>query len=1006
MRSFCVLLSVISINLFAQDVLLQQKAARLYQTAVDLMAQNQFGAARENLNQYLTISSASSTRQDAEYYRAICSLNLYHADAEKQIREFIDRYPANPKASLAYAELANFFYNEKNYKKAVSYYAKSDFSALTPLQQNTAHFRWGYSLFSQKILKDALDQFNFVKAQGGQYGPASSYYAGFVEYSQADYANALTDLKRAEQAEAYASIVPYLIANVYYKQNDYDALLAYVKSISSKTDLTNADEIALLSAEASYKKGDFKNALQGYDNYLAGKESTASKSVLLRAGYSAYVLNDDKKALDYLKNSFADVDSVGFYSSYYLGLIYLKNGQKPMAQSAFDIARKYTPDQTLVEESSFQYAKVSYEIGQPDKAIAEFERNLKSFPAGVHVNEIKELLSQAYVNANNYNKAIDYIESLPTRAPAVVRAYQKATMLKGMDLFNQENYDQAILYFEKSLEHPIEKSYVAEAAFWNGEAYSLKRKYDDAAQNYLKIIEEGEENPALLLKARYGLGYAYFNVEKYNNALFSFREFVLKSPHGQPNLADATLRLADCYYVSKSYSEGLTYYRKAMSFNSADNDYAHFQAGNILGVLGKYGEAKNELEQVIKNYSSSRFTDQARFQLAQLEFEQGHYAEAKDGYSALIASSPSSPFTPVSYVRRAASYFNLKEYNKTASDYITVIEHYPNHPAAKDVLLPLQEALNLANRSDEFEKYLAMYKQINPDAKGIESVEFEAAKNLFFNQQYQNAIKNFDAYALAYPQSTHLAEAKYYQAESYYRLKETEKALPLYYALDVDTTFSLSAKVTARIAELEFKQKHFEKAIPYYQLQAREASNKKEQFNAWNGLMESYYALSKYDSVQKYAQLILEKGSVNAGAQNKASLFIGKAAMGKGDYETAKDEFLATINTAQDENGAEAKYHLAEIFYNTKDYKQCYETLLGLNSDFSSYTEWVGKSYLLIAEYFLAINDSYQAKATLQSLVDNFPLDEIKNQATAKLKEIEEKELKQQPVKSDTTDKN
>ncbi len=223
-----VLLLFASFTSFAQDVLLQQKAARLYKTGFELMAQNQYAAARENFSQYLSSNPPSGTqKQDAEYYRAICSLNLYHVDAEKQLQDFIDNNPSSAKSTVAYADLATFFYNEKNYKKAANYFAKADLEALSPSEQTTARFRWGYSLFSQKILKDALDQFNFIKAQGGQYGPAASYYAGFAEYSLGDNINALIDLKRAEQAEAYASIVPYLIANVYYKQKDYDALIVY-----------------------------------------------------------------------------------------------------------------------------------------------------------------------------------------------------------------------------------------------------------------------------------------------------------------------------------------------------------------------------------------------------------------------------------------------------------------------------------------------------------------------------------------------------------------------------------------------------------------------------------------------------------------------------------------------------------------------------------------------------------------------------------------------------------
>jgi TolA-binding protein len=991
----------------AQDLLSQQKGERLYKTGLDLMDKNQFGAARENFSEFLsTTTTTDLKRADAEYYLASCALNLFHADAEKLFSDFIAKYPSHPKSATANYDMANFFYNEKNYKKASGFYSKVDFSSLSTEQENTGRFRAGYSLFNQKILKESLDQFNHIKSQGGQYGPAASYYAGFIEYSQGEYENSLTDLKRAEQNEAYSKIVPYLIANVYYKQKKYDDLQNYISSLKGKTGLTNAEDIALLSAEAYYKKGDNKSAVAAYSTYLEGKEETADKGVLLRAGYAAFVLGQDATAIKYLKLSFTDRDSVGFYSAYYLGSLYLKQQQKPMALSAFGISRMYKPDLQLVEESTFQFAKISYDLGQPDQAIAEFEKLLKAFPQSVHVNETKELLSQAYVNANNYNKAIEYIESLPKRSAAVDRAYQKATMLKGLDLFNKEDYTQATQYFEKSLTDPVDQDYVAEASLWNGEAYSIGKKYEQAAVQYQKIIGlEGYSNQETISKARYGLGYCYFNQQQYDRALFNFKEFVNKSGKSQPNLADGILRLADCYYVSKTYPDALINYRKAIALNSADNDYAHLQSGVVLGILRKYSEAATEFDVLIKKYPQSRVMDEALYQRAQLDFEQGNYAPAVAGYSKLIASYPTSRFAPYSYTRRAASNYNLKDFNKTSDDYITVLTNYPNHPAGKDVLLPLQESLNLAGRSAEFDKYLSGYKNANPDAKGIESVEFEVAKNLYLNQDYAKAIQRLAAYSTQYPESPRMSEANYYQAESYYRTKESTKALAIYYTISTDKTFSFANKVTGRIAELEFKQGKYDKAIPQFHQLARIASNKKEQYTAWNGLMESHYLLAQYDSAKAYAEIILEKGNVNAGATNKASLYLGKIAKERGDYETAKDEFLSTLNSAQDEYGAESKYLLGEIFYLTKEHKQCYETLVSLPTDFSSYTEWVGKSYLLLSDNYLAMGDSFNAKAALKSLIDNFPLENIKRAAKEKLSKMDEAELKKvEKVKADTVD--
>lgn len=979
----------------AQNLVSQNKADRLFATGLDLIEHGEYGAARESFSDYIAMPSIPDLkRADATYYEAFCALNLYHGDGEKKIEDFVRDNQDHPKAATAYYDLANFFYAEKNYGRASNYFNKVDFPTLSNEQHAIGRFHWGYGLFNLRKLDEALDQFNFIKALGGQYGPASSYYAGYIELGKGDYENALTDLKRAEQNKSYALVVPQLIANAYYKQGKYDELIAYAATLQGREGITNAEEIALFVAEAHFKKNAFAKALTGYEEYLDINAATADKGVLLRSGFSAYSLGQNDKAQQYLMRSASDKDSVGYYSSYYLGSIYLKQNQKQLALTAFDNAKKFKLDPRLAEESSFQHAKISYDLGRPDQAIDELEDFLATYPSSSHTTEVKEVLSQAYVNANNYNKAIEYIEALPSRGPAINRAYQKATMLKGIELFNMEQYADAVKMFEKSLQYPEEPNYVAEASFWNGEAYSIGRKYDEAAENYLRVIGiSNYNNTEILTKTRYGLGYAYFNLQQYDRALFNFKEFV-KS--GSSNLSDGVLRLADCYYVTKVYPEALANYKRAVQLKSSDNDYAHLQAGVILGIQRKYAEAAAELDLVLKNYPQSRFIDEAMFQRAQLDFEQGNYSASVAGFSRLITSNKSSKFVPYAYMRRAASYYNLKDYNKTAADYITIINEYSAHPVANDVLLPLQEALNLAGRTGEFDTYLTNFKNANPDAKGIESVEFETAKNLYFSQDYQRAITNLGNYIKNYPESAKLTEAKYYQAESYYRLKDNNRSLAIHEGIKTDFTFLFANKVTARIAELQYKLGNYQKAVPVFLQLAREASTKKDQYNAWSGLMESYFMLAKYDSVDTYAKLILEKGNVSAGAQNKASLFLGKSAMARGDYESAKDEFLNTLNSAQDEYGAEAKYLLAEIFFLTKEHRQCYETLLGLNADFGAYTEWVGKSYLLLSDNFVAMGDLFQAKGTLKSIIDNFPLQNIKSLAAEKLKRIEDNEFKKE----------
>lgn len=995
-------------RLSAQTQLSQTKAERLYQKGSELVAHANYGAARKVFSEFLTEAPSSDPRRgEAEYYVAFSALNLSHTDGEKLIDDFITRYPASPKAGTAYYDLAAVFYDEKNYTKASQYYRKVDFASLTQDQQNQAHFKWGYSYFNLKKLDEALEQFNFVKTYSSSYTPAANYYAGFIEYSKGLYPEALIDLKKAEANSSYAAVVPYLVASVYYKQKDYDGLIEYANRVKDKEGIQNKNEIAMLVADAYYFKQDYKNAVTDYDKFLSNESVKAESSVLFRAGYANYSLNQYDKAIDYLNKSAAQKDSVSFYSSYYLGILYLKKGEKPLAINAFDVARRNPKDKKLAEEASFQFAKASYDAGREEISISEFEKFITQYPGSSHVNEAKELLAQAYINGDNYHKAIEYIEALPSRSSHIDQAYQKATYLKGAELFNKEDYAQAVYNFEKSLKYPKDPKFVALASYWAGDAYSMGRKYDDAIRHYQKVLEVGNAADAeLQLKTRYGLGYAYFNIQAYDKALTNFREFVNKSNRNTPNHTDGLIRLADCYYVAKQYDDALKTYQRARDIGSPDNDYVLLQSGIINGIQRKYAESKNQLTSLINSYAKSQYRDEALYQRAQFEIEQGNYQPAIDGLSQLIREGANSKFLPYAYMRRAASYFNFKQYDKTIADYSTIIKEFPNHPVAQEILLPLQEALSAAGKSGDFENYLAQFKKANPENKGLESIEYETAKNTYFDQQYQKAITSLNAFIAAYPQSSRNQEARYYIAESHYRLKELDKALPIYIELSKDANFPFGSRVVGRMSEIQFKTGKYDDAITQFHRLEKLATNKKEQYNAWSGLMESFYLLSLYDSADVYARIILEKGAVNAAAQNKASLYLGKTAYARGDFETAKDEFLNTLNAAQDEYGAEAKYLLANIFYQQKEYKQSYETLISLNNDFAAYDDWVGKSFLLLADNFMAQQDYFQAKATLQSIVDNFPLDHVKEQARQKLKEVEKLEQEKQKQQEADTLKN
>ena len=205
-----------------------------------------------------------------------------------------------------------------------------------------------------------------------------------------------------------------------------------------------------------------------------------------------------------------------------------------------------------------------------------------------------------------------------------------------------------------------------------------------------------------------------------------------------------------------------------------------------------------------------------------------------------------------------------------------------------------------------------------------------------------------------------------------------------------------------RIAEIEFTLNNFEKSIEQFTQLERIASTNKEQLAARSGLMKSNYNLKNYNETIEYAKQILDIGQVTLNAKNEALLLIGKSYLALDDKTQGRTFLEQTVETAKDEYGAEALYLIAELLRENELYQESTDKLFQLNSKFSIYEYWLGKSFLLIADNYLSMGEDFQAKATLQSVIENSPVDEIIDQANMKLLTLEEKVEEMENVELDT----
>jgi tetratricopeptide (TPR) repeat protein len=154
------------------------------------------------------------------------------------------------------------------------------------------------------------------------------------------------------------------------------------------------------------------------------------------------------------------------------------------------------------------------------------------------------------------------------------------------------------------------------------------------------------------------------------------------------------------------------------------------------------------------------------------------------------------------------------------------------------------------------------------------------------------------------------------------------------------------------------------------------------------GLMRTYFKTDAFELADDYVQKVLRSDRVEKSLKDEATFISAKCALGMGNLDIAVSKFQQTANQAKNVIGAESKYNIALIYHQISDYEKAQETIFEMLNQFANYEHWVGKSFLLLAKNYVEQDDLFQAKLTLQNVVENYNA-EIQKQAQSELNRIE-----------------
>lgn len=983
----------IALNANAQKTEIYTHELKDFQRAVELYNDQQFYSAQVLFNKVKEQAPSHEVEADCAYYIATCALRLDQNNGDVLMENFIENYPTSAKHNQAYIEVAQAHFAQKQYKEALLWFDKIDERSLSGKEKDRFNFEKGYALFAADRKNEATSYFKRV-IKSPDYGSQATYYLGYMSYEDNNFEEANSFFNQVQDQKKYQDKMSYYQADMAFQSGDFLKAIELGQKAFAKSDAQEKSELNKIIGESYFNLKQYDKAIPYLKEYRGtkGKWSNTDFYIL---GYSYYQQKDYENAILTFNKIIVGNDAVAQNAYYHLGESYLRTDKKPQALNAFKNASEMTFEAKIQEDAFLNYAKLSYEIGNPYRSVPDvLTEFLKKYPSTSHKIEVESLLVDSYISSKNYKEALVLLEK--NKASINKDAYQKVTFYRGLELYSESNYQLALEMFKKSIAEGRDRLFTNRALFWKGETEFTLTNFNDALLTYKQFINAPEVQKTSEYKdVQYHLAYAHFKLKEYDQAIIAFQNFIATKPSDPSRLNDAYLRLADSQFVTAKYWPAMESYNKAIEMKRIDADYAAFQKGISYGFVGRNDSKITDLEKFVATFPKSQYRDDALFELGNTYTIEKKNDQAIRVYDQLLKEYPQSLFASKAMLRQGLVYFNtnkpqpaLQKLKKVASDYPKTAEAMEAVTIARQIYVDLGQV----NEYADWVKTLDYIEVSNAD---LDNATYEAAEKQYIQNNTKAAISSLSNYVIKFPGGLHSLKANFYLGQLYYADGLESNAMKHYEYVIAQPRSEFTEQALVRVSEIHLKQEDRQRAIVVLKRLETEADYPQNVAFAQANLMKSYYDTQDYASAVSYADKVLSNSKADNRAKSDAQIIVARSAFKTGNEVKARSAYEQLRKIAQGELAAEALYF--EAYFKNKDgkFEASNTSIQTLARDYAGFKYYGAKGLVLMAKNYYGLKDSYQATYILESVISNFgEYSDVINEAQKELNFIKEQESK------------
>lgn len=954
---------------------------RLFVEGKELFSLKNYSGCIDKLEAYKQHSTDADLIQEADYMLVYSAYEQGRPNAVELLKDYLDVYPASRHADEVNFLIGSAHFGQGEYQKAIFWFNESNIDMLSPEQQEAYCFRLAYSLLQTGDMEKARGYFARIEQIGTKYREASTYYVAYIDYATGKYNNALVEFTRLKDLSDYKERSLYYITQIYFIQNKYEKVISEGKELlASYPDSENNSEVYRIMGNAYYHLGNEDQAINMLSKYVSSTDSPLRGDLYI-LGVCYYNKGNYSSAVNALGRTVRENDALSQNAYLYLGQSYLKLKIRitPVwpsgcATSSFD--------KQVKEAAMYNYALLIHETAFTGfgESVTIFEDFLNDFPNSKYADKVNDYLVEVYLTTKNYQAALNSIDKIKHPSTKILEAKQDILFQLGTQAFTNMELDKAVDLFSRAISlgaYNLESR--NDAYFWRGESYYRQGEYNKAISDYRTYLNNTRQrNTDMYALAHYNLGYSYFKLKEYGEALNRFRQYVnLESNQQTPAYADAYNRIGDCLFHNRQFAMAEENYTRAAQLQPSAGDYSVYQKGFLLGLQKDYKGKISVMDRLIREFPESQYVDDALFEKGRSYVLLDNNQAAAASFEQLMRDFPQSSLARKAGVQLGLIYFNDNQPEKAADAYKSVISNYPGSEEAKVALQDLKSVYIELNDINSFAAYAnSLGGNVRFEVSEQDSLTYLAAEKLFMRGDNEGARRSLTNYLQTFPQGAFSSNANFYLASIAFAKKDLEEAKRLFSLVLESGDTKFREESWARKAEIEYLDKDYAAAMESFKHLQAVAENPENKEAAKLGLMRCAELTGQPQEALLAANDLLKEPKLSPEIMSEARYVRAKAYISLKQENKALADLKEISKDTRTIHGAEAKYLLAQLYYDNKDDKNAETVLMNFIENGTPHQYWLARGFILLADIYIRQGDDFQARQYLTSLQNNYKGDD------------------------------